>query len=102
MKEGRALETVGNSTAIFDPVGHARRSAGEHANLGQKDVFLLEVVKEGLEVGTTEVGGGAKASEQAAAGDLLEVPLTDVLHSEGKGENVILVYIYRLYSCTGV
>ncbi len=82
MEEGRALETVGSSTGILDPVGHARRSAGEHTNLGQKDVFLLEVVKEGVHVGTAEVGHRAKASEQAAAGELLEVPLTDVLRTE--------------------
>ena len=65
--------------------GHSRWSAGEHPDLWQDDMFLLEVVKECLEVRAAKVCDGAKASEQATARELLEMPLTNILRGMTMG-----------------
>ena len=80
--EGGALKAVGGSAGFLHAIGHARWAAGEDTNLGQKDVLFLEVVKEGVEVWTTEMSDRTQTGEQAAARQLLEVPLTNVLQGE--------------------
>ena len=77
--KGRALEAVGGSAGVFHAIGHAGWAAGEDTDPWKEEVVFLQVVKEGLEVRATEVGHRAQAGEQTAAGQLLEVPLTDVL-----------------------
>ena len=79
MKEGWTLEAVGGSTGSLHSIGHSRWSTREHTDLGKEDVLFLEVVKEGVEVGTAKVGDGTKTSEQTLARQLLEMTLTDVL-----------------------
>ena len=79
VEESRSLKTVGGSASVVHSVGHARWATREDTNLGQEDVLLLEVVKEGVEVGTTKVGDGAKTGEQTPSREPLEVTLTDVL-----------------------
>ncbi len=79
MVEGRSLKTVGGSAGSLHTIGHARGSAREHSNLGKKEIFFLEVVKELVEVWTTEVGDSTQSSEQTLARQPLEVALTDVL-----------------------
>jgi len=79
MVEGRSLEAIGGSAGSLHTVGHARGPTREHSNLGKKEVFLLEVVKELVEVWTTEVGDGTQSSEQTLATQPLEVTLADVL-----------------------
>ena len=80
--ESRAFKAVGGSTGSFNSICHSRWSTREDTNLGEKDVLLLEVVKELVEVWTTKVGGATETSKQTLARDLLEVPLTDVLERE--------------------
>ena len=82
MDESRAFKAVGGSTGSFNSICHSRWSTREDTNLGEKDVLLLEVVKELVEVWTTKVGGATETSKQTLARDLLEVPLTDVLERE--------------------
>ena len=79
MDEGRALKAVGGSTGSLHSVGHSRWSTREDTNLGEENILFLEVVKELVEVWTTEVGGTTKTSKQTLARQLLEVTLTDVL-----------------------
>ena len=79
VKEGWTLEAVGGSTGSLHSIGHSRWSTREDTDLGKEDVLLLEVVEEGVEVGTTKVGDGTKTSEQTLARQLLEIALTDVL-----------------------
>ena len=79
VEEGGAFKAVGGGTGSLNPIGHSRWSTREDTNLGEKDVLLLEVVKELVEVGTTEVGGATKTGEQTLARELLEIALTDVL-----------------------
>ena len=80
VKEGRSLKPVGDSTGSLHTIGHARGAAGEHSNLGKKDVLFLQVVKKLVEVGTSKVSDSSKSSEQTLARQPLEVTLTDVLH----------------------
>ena len=80
--ESRSLEAVGGGTGSLHTIGHARRATGEHTNLGEQDVLLLEVVKELVEVRTSEVIDGSQSSEQALARQPLEVTLADVLEIE--------------------
>ena len=47
-------------------------------------MFLLQLSEEVLEVWSTEVRDGAQASEETAAGNLLEVALADVLQNKQK------------------
>ena len=82
VEEGRSLEAVGGSAGSLHTVGHAWGTAGEHANLGKQDVFLLEVVKELVEVWTPKVGDGTQSSEQTLARQPLEVALADVLENK--------------------
>jgi predicted RNA-binding protein len=79
MEEGWTLKAVGGSTGSLHSIGHSRWSTREDTNLGKEDVLFLEVVKEGVEVGTTKVGDRTKTSEQTLAGQLLEIALADVL-----------------------
>ena len=79
MDKGWTLETIGGSAGVFHAIGHAGWAAGEDTDLWQAVILFLQVVEEGLEVRTTKVGHRAQAGEQTAAGQLLEVPLTDVL-----------------------
>ena len=81
--ESWPLEAVGGSAGLFHTGGHSGWTAGEHANLGQQEMLFLEVVEEGLEVWSAEVGDGAQAREQTAAREPLEVALTNVLCGEG-------------------
>ena len=81
MEEGRAFKAVGGSTGSLHAIGHAWGPTGEHTNLGQKDVLLLEVVKELVEVWTPKVSDGTESSEQALPRQPLEVALTDVLQN---------------------
>lgn len=81
MVEGRTFKAVGGSAGSLHTIGHARRATGEHTNLGQQDVLLLEVVKELVEVWTAKVSDGTEASEQTLARQPLEVALADVLWS---------------------
>ena len=81
--EGWSLEAVGGSTGSLNSIGHSRWSTREDTNTGEKDVLLLEVVEELVEVWTTKVGGTTKTSEQTLARELLEVTLTDVLEKKG-------------------
>ena len=90
MKEGWSLVAVGGSAGILHFVGHTGWSAGKHTDLGQIFILLLQVVKEGVEVGTTKVSYRAQASEQAATGKLLEVPLTDVLWNERQDQDAYI------------
>lgn len=83
VEEGRSLEAVGDSTGSLHTIGHARRPTGEHSNLGKKDVLLLQVVKELVEVWTTKMSDSSKSSEQTLATQPLKVTLTDVLQ-DGK------------------
>ena len=83
MKEGRSFKAVGGSAGSLHSIGHSRWSTREDTDLGKEDVLFLEVVKEGIEVRTTEVGDGTKTGEQALARQLLEIALADVL-CEGK------------------
>ena len=57
--KGWALKAVGGSTGVFHTIGHAWWTTGEHTDLWQEEVFFLEVVEEGVEVGATKVGDGA-------------------------------------------
>ena len=82
VQEGRALEAVGDCTSCLHSIGHARWTTGEDSNLREKDVFLLEAVKELVEVWTAKVGHRPQTSEETAARQLLEMPLTDVLQKE--------------------
>lgn len=59
VEEGWALKTVGGSTGSIHTIGHAWWTTGEHADLWQQDVLLLEVVEECVEVWTAKVGDGA-------------------------------------------
>ena len=79
MEEGWPLKAVCGSAGLLHAIRHARWTAGEHANLWQQDVVLLEAVEELVEVRTTKVGDGAQTSEETASRQLLEVPLADVL-----------------------
>lgn len=79
VEESRSLEAVGGSTGLLNTIGHSRWTAGEHADLRQKDVVFLQAVKELVEVWSTKVGDSTQAGEETAARNLLEVPLTDVL-----------------------
>ena len=79
VQEGWALEAVCGRTGFLHSISHPRRPAGEHTNLGQQDVILLEAVKELVEIGTSEVSHRAQSGEKTATRQLLEVPLTDVL-----------------------
>ena len=79
VEEGRTLETVGGSAGSLHTISHPWWTTGEHTNLGEKDVLLLEVVEELVEVWTTKVGDGPESSEQTLARQPLEVALTDVL-----------------------
>ena len=79
VKEGGSLETVGSCTSSLHTIGHAWGTAGEHTNLGKKDVLFLEVVKELIKVWTTKVSDTTQASEQTLARQPLEMTLTDVL-----------------------
>ena len=79
VNKGGAFEAVGNGTGSLHTIGHARWATREDTNLGKKDVFFLQVVKELVEVWTSEVGDGTQSSEQALARQPLEVTLTDVL-----------------------
>ena len=47
-------------------------------------VFHQQRLKESLEVGASKMSDGAEPCEQTAVGDLLEVPLTDVLKEDSK------------------
>ena len=85
MVEGRPLEPVGGSTGSVHSIGHPWGSTREHSNARKEDVLFLQVVKELVEVGTTEVGDGTQSSEQTLARQFLEVTLTDVLEVE-RGE----------------
>ena len=80
--EGRALEAVGDGASSLHAVRHARWTAGEHANVRQQEVLLLEAVEELVKVRTTKVGDGAQTSEETASRQFLEVPLTDVLREQ--------------------
>ena len=82
VEEGRTLKAVGGSAGSLHTIGHPRWTAGEHTDLGKKDVLLLEVVKELVEVWTTKVGDGTQSSEQALARQPLEVTLTNVLQEQ--------------------
>ena len=82
VQEGRALVAVGDCTSCLHTVGHARWTTGEDSNLREQPVLLLEAVKELVEVGTPEMGDCLQTSEETAARQLLEVPLTDVLQRE--------------------
>ena len=73
------FEAVGGSTGSLNSIGHSRWSTREDTNLGEKDVLLLEVVKELVEVWTTKVGGTTKTSEQTLARELVKVVLRDIL-----------------------
>ena len=77
--EGWTFEAVGGSTGSLHSIGHSRWSTREDTNLGEKDVLLLETVKELVEVWTTKVCDSTKTGEQTLARELLEVALTDVL-----------------------
>ena len=77
--KGGALKAVGGSAGVLHTIGHAWWTTGEHTDPREEDVVFLQVVKEGLEVRAPEVGHRAQASEQTAARQLLEVPLTNVL-----------------------
>ena len=79
MKEGWTLEAIGGSTGSLHSIGHSRWSTREDTDLGKEDVLFLEVIKEGVEVGTTKVGDGTKTGEQTLARQLLEIALTDIL-----------------------
>ena len=59
VEEGWALKAVGGSTGSIHTIGHPWWTTGEHADLWQQDVLLLEVVKERVEVWTAKVGDGA-------------------------------------------
>ena len=67
VEEGRAFEAVGGSTSSLHAIGHARWATREDTNLGKKNVFFLQVVKELVEVWTSKVGDRTKSSEQALA-----------------------------------
>ena len=77
--KGGALEAIGGSAGVLHTIGHAWWATGEHTNLWQVVVLFLQVVEEAIEVRAPEVGHRAQASEQTAARQLLEVPLTNVL-----------------------
>ena len=59
VEEGWAFIAVGGSTGSVHTIGHAWWTTGEHANLWQQDVLLLEVVEKRVEVWTAKVGDGA-------------------------------------------
>ena len=82
MVEGRSFKAVGDSAGSLHTIGHAWGATGEHSNLGNKDVLLLKVVEELVEVWATKVGDGSQSGEQALARQPLEVALTDVLRGE--------------------
>ena len=65
--EGRTLEAVGGSTGSLHSVGHSRWSTREDTNLGEENVLFLEVVKELVEIWTTEVGESTKTGKQVFA-----------------------------------
>ena len=96
VEESWTLITVGGSAGFLNTIGHAWGATGEDTDLRQKDIFFLKVVKEGIEVRTTKVGYRAQTSEQAAARNLLEVPLTNVLRI--KKNSVILKHIHGISS----
>ncbi len=77
--ECRSLEPVGGSTGSVHTVCHPWGAAGEHSNAGKENVLFLEIVKELVVVGTTEMSDGSQSSEQTLARQLLEVTLADVL-----------------------
>ena len=77
--ECRTLEAVGYGTSCFDTICHARWTTREYSYLWKQLVFNLQSIKELGEVRTTKVSYGPKPSEETAARQLLEVPLTDVL-----------------------
>ena len=77
--EGRALETVSDGTSCFHTICHAWWTTGEDTNLRKQLILFLEAVKKLVEVGTAKVSYGTQTSEETAARQLLEVPLTDVL-----------------------
>ena len=80
--EGRALETVSDSTSCFYTICHAWWTTREDTNLRKKPIFFLEAVEELVEVRTAKVSYGTQTSEETAAGQLLEVPLADVLNEK--------------------
>ena len=84
VQEGWPLETVSGCTGILNSIGHSRWAAGEDTNLREQDVVLLEAVEELVEVWTAKVSHRAQTSEETAARELLEVPLTDVLEEGTK------------------
>ena len=84
VEEGWSLISVCGGTGFLHTIGHSRRATGEHANLWKQDVVLLKAVKELVEVGTAKVGDRAQSGEKTASGQLLEVPLTDVLCGKEK------------------
>ena len=79
MEESWALVAVGNGTSSLHSIGHPRWATGEHSNLWQKAILLLETVKELVEVWPAKVSDGFQSSEETATRQLLEVALTDVL-----------------------
>ena len=85
VNEGGSLVSVGGLARFLHSLGHARRSTREDPNLWKVVVFLLQVVEEALEIRTSEVGHCTQASEERLVGDLLEVALTDVLHTNKTG-----------------
>ena len=66
VEEGRALETVSDSTSSLYAICHARWPAGEDTNLREQLIFLLEVVKELVEVGAAKMCYGPQTSEETA------------------------------------
>ena len=88
MVEGGPFKAVGSSASSLHTVGHAWGTTGEHTNLGKKDVLLLEVVKELVEVWTAEVGDGTQSSEQTLARQPLEVALADVLEKKTQNKYI--------------
>lgn len=76
------MEAVSDGASRLHAVSHPRWTAGEHSNLRQLNILLLQTVEEQVEIRTSEMGDGAQPCEETAAGQLLEVPLTDVLKKE--------------------
>ena len=79
VEESWALKSVGSSTSGLHSIGHPRWATGEHSNLWQKNIVLLETVKELVEVWPAKVSNSSQPGEQTATRQLLEVALTDVL-----------------------
>ena len=77
--KGGPFKAICRRAGLIHSIGQTWRSTGEHSNLGQTNVLILEAVEEGLECRAAKVCDRAKTSEQTASRYLLELSLADIL-----------------------